>query len=45
MLQNIEMIGPSVRVAASENSSVSTPIVVPTLKVRGFNLSSVSDAI
>jgi hypothetical protein len=24
---------------------VSTPIVVPTLKVRGFNLSSVSDAI
>ncbi len=45
MLQNIEMIGPSVRVAASENSSVSTPIVVPTLKVSNFNLSSVSDAI
>jgi len=45
MLQNIEMIGPAVRVAAAENSSVSTPIVVPTLKVRDFNLSSVSDAI
>jgi predicted Zn-dependent protease len=45
MLQNIEMIGPAVRVAASENSSVSTPIVVPTLKISGFNLSSVSDAI
>ena len=45
MLQNVEMIGPSTRVAASENSSVSTPIVVPTLKVSGFNLSSVSDAI
>ncbi len=45
MLENIEMVGPSVRVAASENSSVSTPIVVPPLKVRGFNLSSVSDAI
>jgi predicted Zn-dependent protease len=45
MLQNLEMVGPSVRVAASENSSVSTPIVVPTLKVSGFNLSSVSDAI
>ncbi len=45
MLQNVEMIGPSVRVAASENSSVSTPIVVPTLKVNNFNLSSVSDAI
>jgi predicted Zn-dependent protease len=45
MLQNVQMIGLSVRVAASENSSVSTPIVVPTLKVDGFNLSSVSDAI
>jgi predicted Zn-dependent protease len=45
MLQNIEMLGPSVRVPASENSSVSTPIVVPAIKVSGFNLSSVSDAI
>jgi predicted Zn-dependent protease len=45
MLQNVEMIGPATRVAASENSSVSTPIVVPALKVRNFNLSSVSDAI
>lgn len=45
MLQNVQMIGPSVRVAASENSSVSTPIVVPTIKVANFNLSSVSDAI
>lgn len=45
MLQSVEMLGPSVRVAASENSSVSTPIVVPALKVRNFNLSSVSDAI
>ena len=45
MLQNVEMLGPSVRVAASENSSVASPIVVPALKVRAFNLSSVSDAI
>jgi len=45
MLQNVEMLGPTVRVAASENSSVSTPIVVPALKVRDFNLASVSDAI
>lgn len=45
MLQNVEMVGPAVRVAASENSSVSTPIVAPALKVSGFNLSSVSDAI
>lgn len=45
MLQNVEMLGPAVRVAAAENSSVSTPIVVPALKVRNFNLSSVSDGI
>ena len=45
MLQNIEMLSPAVRVAASENSSVSSPIVVPALKVNNFNLSSISDAI
>ena len=45
MLENLEMVGPAVRVAASENSSVNTPIVVPPVKAIGFNLSSVSDAI
>ncbi len=45
MLQNIEMIGRPVRVAAGENSSVGRPIVVPALKVRDFHLASVSDAI
>ena len=45
MLQNVEMLGPSVRVAASENISVASPIVVPALKLRDFNLSSVSDAV
>ncbi len=45
LLKNVEMIGPSVQVCASENSSVSTPIVVPALKVRDFQLASVSDAI
>ncbi len=45
MLKNIEMIGPATRVAAEENSSVGTPIVAPALKVRAFNLASVSDAI
>lgn len=45
LLQNIEAMGRPVRVCASENSSVSTPIVVPALKVRAFNLASVSDAI
>ena len=44
-LQNVEMLGRPTRVAASENSSVSTPIVVPAMKIRGFNLASVSDAI
>ena len=45
LLQNVEMLGRPTRVAASENSSVSAPIVVPALKVRAFNLASVSDAI
>lgn len=45
LLQNVEMLGRPARVAAGENSSVSAPIVVPALKVRGFNLASVSDAI
>ncbi len=45
LLGNVEMLGRPSRVAASENSSVSTPIVVPAMKVRGFNLASVSDAI
>ena len=44
MLQNIEMMGKPVRVAASEDSSVGTPIVVPPLKISKFNLASVSDA-
>ena len=45
MLRNVEMLGPAVRVAASESSSVSSPIVVPAMKVAKFNLSSISDAI
>lgn len=45
MLQNVEMMSESVRVAASENSSVSVPILAPAIKVRDFNLASVSDAI
>ncbi len=45
LLQNVEMLGRSTRVAAGEDGSVSAPIVVPALKVRGFNLASVSDAI
>lgn len=45
LLQNVEAMSPAVRVCASESSTVSTPIVVPALKVRNFNLSAVSDAI
>ena len=45
LLQNIVMLSPAVRVSASESSTVSTPIVVPALKVNNFNLASVSDAI
>jgi predicted Zn-dependent protease len=45
LLQNVEMLGRPTRVASSENSSVGPPIVVPALTVRGFSLSSVSDAI
>jgi predicted Zn-dependent protease len=45
LLQNVEMLGRPSRVAASESSSVAAPIVVPAMKVRGFNLASVSDAI
>ena len=45
LLNNVELLGRPVRVAAGENSSVGTPIVVPAMKVRRFNLASVSDAI
>ncbi|HET9358967.1 MAG TPA: metallopeptidase TldD-related protein [Vicinamibacterales bacterium] len=45
LLQNVEILGRPTRVAASENSSVGPPVVVPALTVRGFSLSSVSDAI
>lgn len=45
LLRDVELLGRPTRVAAAENSSVSVPIIVPALKVRRFNLSSVSDAI
>jgi len=45
MLQNVEMMGPTSRVAAGENSSVGAPILAPAIKVSNFNLASVSDAI
>jgi len=45
LLKNVELMGRPTRVCAGESSSVGTPIIVPALKVRAFNLSSVSDAI
>ena len=45
VLQNVEMLGQPIQVAAGENSSVGTPVIVPALKVSSFNLASVSDAI
>jgi len=45
LLANVEMLGQPVRVAAVESGEAGTPIVVPPLKVRDFNLASVSDAI
>ena len=45
MLSNIQMLGRPTRVAAGENSSVGTPMVVPAMKVSDFHLASVSDAI
>jgi len=45
LLKNVEMLGRPTRVCASESSSTGTPIMVPAVKVRAFNLASVSDAI
>ena len=45
MLANVVEIGESVQVAAGENSSVGTPVIAPAMKIRHFNLASVSDAI
>jgi predicted Zn-dependent protease len=44
LLKNVDLLGQPTRVCASENSSVGSPIIVPALKVRKFNLASVSDA-
>lgn len=45
MLNNLEMMGVPVRVSASESGGPGQPIVVPALKVRDFNFTSLSDAI
>lgn len=45
MLNNIEAMGRPVRVSASESGSAGSAVVVPPLKVRDFNFTSLSDAI
>jgi predicted Zn-dependent protease len=45
MLNNIEMMGEPVRVSPSESSGLAAATVVPPLKVRDFNFTSLSDAV
>ncbi|MFL5620516.1 MAG: TldD/PmbA family protein [Gemmatimonadaceae bacterium] len=42
MLNNLEALGPAVRVAGTESGGV---VVMPTVKVRNFNFTSLSDAV
>ena len=45
MLNNLEAMGTPVRVSASEDGSAGQAIIVPPLKVRDFNFTSLSDAV
>ncbi|HEU4564864.1 MAG TPA: TldD/PmbA family protein [Gemmatimonadaceae bacterium] len=45
MLNNLEAMGQPVRVSASEDGSPGMAIVVPPIKVRDFNFTSLSDAV
>jgi predicted Zn-dependent protease len=45
LLNNIEMMGRPERVLASESGDVGSAVIVPPLKVRGFNFTSASDAV
>ena len=42
MLNNLEALGPAVRVAGTESGGV---VVMPPLKVKSFNFTSLSDAV
>ena len=44
-LNNLEAIGPAVRINASENLGAGGATFMPTLKVRDFTFSSLSDAV
>jgi predicted Zn-dependent protease len=45
MLNNLEAMGQPVRVSASEGGGPGMAIVVPPIKVRDFNFTSLSDAV
>ena len=45
MLNNVDAFGTPVRVSASEDSSPGGAIIMPPLKVRDFNFTSLSDAV
>lgn len=45
MLNNLESLGRPERVSASESGGVGQGVVVPAIKVRDFNFTSLSDAI
>lgn len=45
MLNNIEAMGAPVRVSSSESGSAGFPVVVPPVKARDFNFTSLSDAV
>ncbi|HEY6188543.1 MAG TPA: TldD/PmbA family protein [Pyrinomonadaceae bacterium] len=45
MLNNIEMMSPSVRITGSERVGEQLPVLAPALKVRDFAFTSLSDAV
>lgn len=45
MLNNLEMMSPSVRVSAGESGDVGSPVLVPAVKARDFTFTSLSDAV
>jgi len=45
MLNNVEMLGPAVRVSASESGEAGSAVVVPAVKARDFTFTSLSDAV
>jgi predicted Zn-dependent protease len=45
LLNNVEAMGRSVRVSSSESGSAGFPVIVPPIKARDFNFTSLSDAV